>query len=224
MDQSLLDKIANSLDIKFDILSNMADGCIIRLTFTNKGRYVIKHEKWTIYFSSLRKFNERTNSKSTLNPNNQFEITHLNGYLHSMEPTRHFADLHPDKAFKFYVRAQGAIVSKTDVMPNWYVAALKLTPRVIRCTEGESLKFVGPFNTPAKWKQSPADSYDPLKPEERYNMNNIADLRRAGNLITPTPLVLNIANPLKTIKLRSRDWSIVTKGSLDNEGQYLAGE
>lgn len=224
IDQSLLDKIANSLDIKFDVLSNMAAGCIIRLTFTNKGRHVIKHEEWTIYFSSLRKLNERTDNTSTLNPNNQFEITHLNGYLHSMKPTRHFSNLHPNKAFKFYVRAQGAIVSKTDVMPNWYIAALKLTPRVIRCTEGESLKFVGPFNTPAKWKQSPADSYDPLKPEKRYNMNNIADLRRAGNLITPTPLVLNIVNPLKTIKLRSRDWSIVTRRGLDNEGQYLAGE
>lgn len=224
MDQSLLDEIANTLDIKFDVLSNMAAGCIIRLTFKNKGRYVIKREKWTIYFSSLRKLNERTDYTNTLNPKNQFEITHLNGYLHSMKPTRNFSDLYPNKAFKFYVSAQGAIVSKTDVLPNWYIAAQELTPRVIQCTKGESLKFIGPFNTPAKWKQSPADTYDPLKPEKRYKMNNIADLGRAGNLITPTALVLNIVNPSKTVKLRSGNWSIVTRRGLDNEGQYLACE
>ncbi|XP_068706337.1 beta-hexosaminidase-like isoform X2 [Montipora foliosa] len=226
MDQSCLDNIADSLDLKFDVLSNMASGCLIRLTFTNRGRYDIKSGKWTIYFSSLRKFNQRTDYmySTRLNPKDELEITHINGYLHSMKLTNDFSDLLPNKDYKFYVSAQGAIVSKTDVMPNWYITARGLEPRVIQSTKGESLNFVGPFNTPAKWKRSPADRYDPLTPEKRFEINNIADLGRAGNLITPTPLDLKVVHPSKTVKLSSGTWSIVAGRSLDDEARYLGAE
>ena len=40
LDQSLLDNIATSLDLRFDVLNNLIGGCQVRLTFTNKGRRV----------------------------------------------------------------------------------------------------------------------------------------------------------------------------------------
>lgn len=223
MDQSCLDNIAANLDLRFDVLSNRDGGCHIHLTFTNKGHRAISSNKWAIYFSSLRKFNEYTN-RLVYSPKNELTITHINGYLHKMKPTKYFPNLLPGKDFKFYISAQGAIVSKTDVMPNWYVAARGLEPRIILSTKGEELKFVGAFNTPSKWKRSLADTYNPFSPEKRYEMNNIADLNRAGNLITPTPLVLKVVSKTQKADLRCGTWTVLARRSLASEGRYLAGK
>ena len=215
--------MAVSLDLRFDVLSNFAGGCFIGLTFNNKGHQVIKPGKWAIYFSSLRKLIQNTN-RSTVDPRGKLTITHINGHLHKLEPTKHFSNLLPGKDVIFYLSTENAIVSKTDIMPNWYVAASTLEPRIILSTKGESLKFIGPFNTPSKWKRSPQDTYNPFTPEKRFKMNNIADIERAGNLITPTPLVAKILSSSKTVSLCSGTWSIVAQQGLKNEGRYLAGE
>lgn len=224
MSQSSLDNIAASLDLRFELLSNFAAGSKIRLTFTNKGLRVIKSGKWAIYFTSPRKFNQRTTSSIEFDPKTKFTVTHIDGYLHKLKPTDYFSDLLPGKDFQFYLSNQNAIVSRTDVMPNWYIAARGLEPRIILSTKGESLKFVGPFDTPAKWKRSPGDAYDPFTPEKRFQMNNIADLKRVGNLIIPTPLVLNVLHPTETMSLSRGKWNIVAQRGLESEGRYLAGK
>lgn len=223
MDQSYLDNMAVSLDLRFEVLSNFGGGCFIGLTFNNKGHRVIRSGKWAIYFSSLRKLTQNTN-RFTVDPEDKLTITHINGHLHKLEPTKCFSNLLPRKDFKFYLSTENAIVSKTDVMPNWYIAANTLEPRIILSTKGESLKFVGPFNTPSKWKRSPQDTYDPFTPEKRFQMNNIADIKRAGNLITPTPLVLKVLSSSTTVSLFSGTWNVVAREGLENEGRYLAGE
>ena len=223
MDQSYLDNMAVSLDLRFEVLSNFAGGCLIGLTFNNKGNHVLKPGKWAIYFSSLRKLTQNTN-RFTVGPRDTLTITHINGHLHRLEPTEYFSNLLPGKDFKFYLSTENAIVSKTDVMPNWYIAANTLEPRIIQSTKGESLKFVGPFDTPSKWKRSPQDTYDPFTPEKRFQINNIADIKRAGNLIIPTPLVLNVLSSSKAVSLFSGTWNVVARQGLHNEGRYLAGE
>ena len=217
MDQLFLNNLATSLDLRFDVLSNLINGCQVRLTFTNKGPYAITSDRWTIYFSSLRKIN------NSFNPKNKMTVSHINGYLHKLRPTRHFQTLLPGKHFKFDLNTQNAIISKTDVMPNWYVAARGLEPRIIQSTAGESLTFVGPFDTPSKWKRTAQDMYNPFTPEKRFNMNNIEDLNRATNLITPTPLVLNFESASQKVNLRCGNWDVIARRSLANEGRYLAG-
>lgn len=221
IDQTYLDNMASSLDLRFDVLSNMAGGCYVRLTFTNKGRFAISSGKWKIYFNTLREMSHSANPLGS-NPK-KVTVSHINGYLHQLTPTKHFPNLLPGSDVQVDLSAKGAIVAKTDVMPNWYVAARGLEPSIIESTKGESLSFVGSFNSASKWKRSALDMYNPFTPEERFKMNKIADLKRPGQLIIPTPLALKYLSTSKKVDLNSGQWNIVSHKGLDKEAQYLAG-
>ena len=217
LDQSLLDNIATSLDLRFDVLNNLNGGCQVRLTFTNKGRRVINGDNWTVYFNSIRKITPG------FTPRIKMAVVHIDGYLHKLTPTRHFPSLLPGKELKLDLKAEYSIVSKTDVMPNWYVVARGLEPRIIHSTAGESMKFVGPFDTPSKWKRSGQDMYDPFTPEKRFDNIKVNDIRKAGNLILPTPSALKVKSISQKVNVRCGNWNIIARRSLVNEGQYLAG-
>ena len=150
-------------------------------------------------------------------------VVHIDGYLHKLTPTRYFPRLLPGKELKLDLNAQNSIVSKTDVMPNWYVVARGLEPRIIHSTAGESMKFVGPFDTPSKWKRSGQDMYDPFTPEERYDSTKVNDIHKAGNLILPTPSALEVKSISQKVNLRCGKWEIIAGRILVNEGHYLAG-
>jgi len=150
-------------------------------------------------------------------------VIHINGYLHELTPTQHFPNLLPDGKVEVDLSATSVIVAKTDVMPNWYVVAGGLEPRILDSTKGESLKFVGSFNSASQWKRSAQDLYDPFTPEKRYEINDIADLKRPGSLIIPTPLVLKYVSKSQRVDLGDENWNIVAHRGLDKEAQYLAG-
>ena len=85
-------------------------------------------------------------------------------------------------------------------MPNMYVAADGLQARTIVSTTGEGLKFVGPFDSPKKWKRMIGDKFDPYTPLNRYNMNNIiADLRTAPKIVLPTPMEITNVDKTKQV-------------------------
>lgn len=213
--------MASSLDLRFDVLSNTElRGCYARLTITNKGRDTIKSGRWEIYFSSLRPMSHYVNPLSS---NSKMVVSHINGYLHKLKPNKYFPNLHPGRVVQVDLSIQNAIVAKTDVMPNWYVTAYGLEPRIIDSTKGESLKFVGTFNSASKWKRSAQDMYNPFTPEKRFEINNIADLKRPGHLIIPTPLVLKRVSDSQHVDLDSGRWSVVAHRGVEKEAQYLAG-
>lgn len=213
--------MASSLDLRFDVLSNMAAGCYVRLTFTNKGRFAISSGKWEIYFSTLRAMSHSSNVLGS-NPK-KMTVSHINGYLHKLNPTKNFPNLLPGGEEQIDLLAGGAIIAKTDVMPNWYVVARGLKPRIIESTRGESLTFVGPFDSESKWKRSPQDMYNPFTPEKRFKINDVADLKRPGNLITPTPLVLKYLSASQRADLNIGKWNIIANQGLDEEAHFLAG-
>lgn len=213
--------MASSLDLRFDVVSNTGGNCYVRLTFTNKGRCTIRSSDWKIYFNTLRVMSQNINPLAS--SNSKMTVTHINGYLHKLTPTQYFPNLLPDRNVDVDLSASGAIVAKTDVMPNWYVVARGLEPRILESTKGESLKFVGSFNSASKWKRSAQDMYDPFTPEKRFKINNIEDLKRPGNLIVPTPLVLKYESKSQRVDLNDGKWNIVAHRGLDTEAQYLAG-
>jgi hexosaminidase len=66
-------------------------------------------------------------------------------------------------------------VARTDVFPNWYLVAPGLEPRTVVNTAGESLDWVGDFDSENKWKRydykitgaEAHDRYDPFSPAVR---------------------------------------------------------
>jgi len=105
-------------------------------------------------------------------------VEHVNGYLHRITPTPAFRDLEPGASLQVDLDAELWMLSRWDVLPNWYVVAPPPPPRancsrarsplVISSTAGFQRSFVRPFSTPAQWKKSAQDTYHPLSPEDRY--------------------------------------------------------
>ena len=213
--------MASSLDLHFDVVSNIGGSCLVRLTLTNKGRSTISSSDWKIYFNALREMRQNTDPFGS--SNSKMTVLHINGYLHELTPTQYFPNLLSGRNVEVDLSASGVIVAKSDVMPNWYVVASGLKPRILESTEGESLKFVGSFNSASKWKRSAQDLYDPFTPEKRFEINDIADLKRPGHLIIPTPLVMKYISKSQILDLNDGKWTIFADRCLDKEAQYLGG-
>jgi len=97
------------------------------------------------------------------------QVEHVNGNLHRVSPTTCFSDLPPGSTLQVDFEAELFIVSRTDVLPNWYVVeagcALAL---IVSSTAGYNRAFVRPFTKPVQWKTGATDTYNPLSPEDRY--------------------------------------------------------
>ena len=59
------------------------------------------------------------------------------------------------------------IVSRTDFMPRWYIAASGLNPKIIASTI-DIKSFVGDFTEANQYKRYEYDVYSPLTPEKRF--------------------------------------------------------
>ncbi|EDO46503.1 predicted protein [Nematostella vectensis] len=115
-------------------------------------------------------------------------------------------------------------VARTDIPPNWYIAAPSLKPQIINNTAGGALDFVGDFKTPRQYKRCTVDKYHPYSPEERYDKVDIEDLGEAPLLLVPSPV--SITGPCGTsrVVLNESEWRIVYDEPLTEEAEYLAGE
>ncbi|CAH1791533.1 unnamed protein product, partial [Owenia fusiformis] len=111
--------------------------------------------------------------------------------------------------------------SRSDVMPNWYVAADGLEPRTIQSTASEDIDFVSAFDSTEKWKRYESDKYDPYTPEKRFTINAVQDdLGAAQHLVLPTPVKVEV-DDTSTVSISTGDWVIVIKDNLQQEAKYL---
>ena len=114
--------------------------------------------------------------------------------------------------------SQDFSVAKTDVMPNWYIAAEGFKAVNINTTYGEDLKFVGKFDTKEKWKRSKDDMYDPFTPAERWKRIKVEKNRPELGSIIPTPIEMKVKGEQY---VDISNWVIVTSAEYENEAMYL---
>ena len=93
----------------------------------------------------------------------------------------------------------------------------------IEQTVGESLAYVKPFDTPAKWKRQENDKFNPYSAEERYNMySNInTDVDLKGGTVIPTPF--NVTKEENAVLKYDGDWRVVNTADFQFEAEFLAG-
>ncbi|XP_031565064.1 uncharacterized protein LOC116300345 isoform X2 [Actinia tenebrosa] len=210
--------MASKLDLRYKVISNLAykgEKYTAKVNLTNKGQLPIKKSDWTIYFCSIRLVIPQTGS-----PPVKFE--HINGCLHKLQPTAKFPDLLPGNSFDIDVTAKHWVAARTDVMPNWYVSAPGLKPKVITSTVGESLDFVEPFLTKEQWKRFPGDAYDPYTAKKRYDEVGIDVINSQDiPLIVPQPLSMTGLDKDKRMTIDS-EWKIYADSKLTTEAKVLA--
>nr|KAG5708761.1 hypothetical protein BaRGS_031915 [Batillaria attramentaria] len=155
-----------------------------------KGDTELKFGNWAIYFSHIRMIEPgRLPSEDGITLDCGLHLYHINGCLFRLRPTNSFRPLKKGDRLTIPFRGQYYSVARSDILPNWYLAAAGLTSKVLACTAGESLDFVRPFDRPAKWKRFDYilgtnrkrryDFYDPFTPEVRFAKNGAKDLRKA---------------------------------------------
>lgn len=152
-----------------------------------------------------------------------FVVSHVTGYTFKMQPKRDdFRPILPNATRIIRFSGFGWAVSRSEFIPNWYVANdLKpsLLPRVLRSTAGERLEFVGDFSDESSKVRFKEDKFTPIMPEQRYEKNVVRRKKRPQVSLIPTPVGVKVQGSYKIIV--SNSWSILYKEGLKNEAYYL---
>ncbi|XP_015772465.1 PREDICTED: chitobiase-like [Acropora digitifera] len=224
--QEDIDYLASNMEVRYDVLNNTKSETtfLSRITLSNKGQSVIRQGDWAVYFCNIRMAESRYlkhNPAGYVIPGNYgIRFTHINGCLHKFETTTDFRDIAAGSSFTFEFVADYWSVARTDVMPRWYVTAEGLSPRVIKNTDDEELKFVGNFDTEEKWKRFVADRYNPYTPKERYDKYYIAhDHESVQYKIIPTPVEMTLETDNHVIV--ESDWKVFGQAGLESEAALL---
>ncbi len=176
--QQQIDQLAARLQIRYELLSNQRDdqcdptiagGACFRAAIHLTTPTGIDSKDWSIYFSHIEPF-ENVNT-------GEFSITHINGDLHRLQP---LIPITANKTYSIPLRAAFWLLSYSDIMPNWYVSAKAVEPRVITSTRPqfapesglEIWPFVAGLDDPKIIKRTDADRTDIVTAAQLYADND----------------------------------------------------
>ncbi|KAL9962569.1 hypothetical protein ACROYT_G031679 [Oculina patagonica] len=228
--QDDIDYLGSNMEVGYNVLNNLlplpngsAPVFLSEITLTNKGSRPITHGDWSVYFCNIRLVEPehlKHNPAGYVIPGNYgIRFTHINGCLHKFQTTSDFKDIPAGGSFKFEFKAAHWSVSRTDVMPRWYISAEGLNAKVIKNTDDEELKFVGKFDTEKKWKRFAKDVYNPYTPAKRYSEDFVSDLESAPYDVIPTPVEINV-DKSSGVTITS-EWKVYIEAGLENEAAPL---
>lgn len=235
IEQSDINYMVSNLKVRYDVIDNLQTSLKnerktfrAQITLTNEGAVDISTGDWALYLCSIRMIEQENtahNSQGYDLPGGQgISVTHINGCLFKFAPNKDFQTMKHNDSLVLVFNTSFWSVSKTDVMPNWYIAADGLQARTISSSAGEKLSFVGPFETSKKWKRFTSDLYDPYTPEKRLELGFVKDLKRAPNIVIPTPVEVKQDNTKRKAYFGTGDWIVVAAKELDAEAKYLASK
>jgi len=252
--QALLEYISAFLDVRYNVLANGDNQFHVDIILRNVGTAAIPSCCWEIYFyhnqpiqiysvdygkpmKVLSELFKLKNNNRTMASLRKIRLAHVVGFTFCMSPGSAFLELRPGKELGVRIRGPGWILSKTDVMPNWYVAndLSQTTPRVIRSTEGEELKFVGKFVAEEENAENPYYDSHGLKTvgQEFYpNLPQLESLQSGLQLdkiihsiptIIPTPVLLKNFASDRHVKV-GYGWKIFHRSIFVDAAVYLRGK
>lgn len=197
LSQSTLDQISQALQIRHRIVDNRASRhCEPDRPQCHQAELVltttatIDPGNWEIYFSHLGPI------QSDQSP--QFDIEHINGDLHRIKPTDGFSGIKPGQRLSIVFYAQNPHISEFDSLPNYYLVAPGLEPRIIQSTKTqldaetglERLPYVEAFtDVERQFKRSAKDNSRWATANALYqnNSDTYLDSSTISQAIIPTP-------------------------------------
>lgn len=233
--QADVDYMSVFMDVRYDVVDNFIDGTsnsAQRVTLSNTGKRDIRGGNWAIYFYHILGINQPTSDE--LQRYNYIHygvnISHVQGMLFKIEPLTSFKTLKPGDKHMINFLGKYWYVSRTDIFPNWFIAASGTIARTIRSTVGESLSFVGYFDKPNQWKryetENLKDMYDPYTANMRYDIYSVNDLGYAPKQVIPTPVDVKMYES-RWVNLGTKDWVVFAGPGSDKlveTAQYVSGK
>lgn len=212
MTQVALNRLGDTLDIKYRLITNYPDGCptsgvdgrCFRAQIDLTSPVDIESKDWAIYFSQMRPV------KSV--DSEEFTITRVKGDLHKIEPTASFKGLMKGVTKTIDFRGELWQLSETDAMPNYYLVSGELTPVVVKSTQVTTDTETGmelrPYNlaftdADTQYKRSDTDKVKWATPEVLFLDNQGVDTQSesAVNTIIPTPLSVEVTSTDRPVSL-----------------------
>ncbi|CAL1546612.1 unnamed protein product [Lymnaea stagnalis] len=224
--QDELNQTADGLRVTWTVLTNTreVERFEVEVTLENWASIeILSYGSWKIYFNCIFLIEPdalRDGKKTAELKGQGLKVTHVQGSFFYLEPTTSFIPLKPGGKRKINFKVKYWSVARTDVMPNWYIAAPGLEPVPIASTQGEPLSFVADYATPGQWKRYDYDYYNPYTAQERYDRNYIphaADDSEIRLVPKPTSVKMDSSRRLAV----DRTWFISFTGPLSEEATYL---
>ncbi|MET0357045.1 MAG: family 20 glycosylhydrolase [Cellvibrio sp.] len=219
LSQQQLEQFAEKTELRMGVVSNFGqDGTKAHLVLHNKSSVALPagEGSWRIYFHSIRKIHAPDTAG--------LHLTHINGDLNELSPTKEFAGLAAGASLEFLYASGDWIVSYTDFMPRAFIAQPGLIPAIFANTDTEDLsRFVDPIVRPEQQLRfsgkEKTDLYPVATAASRYEDNlAISQISAKAQLIIPTPKFLKLGTG--NVKLDST-WQIRYADRLTQEALYL---
>lgn len=134
VDQAGLDLLADTLDVKYRLNTNIVEQCpgedvkqcyhaTIELTSPSD----ILVNNWQLYYSQVY--------PTYFTESNIFELVHVNGDLHKISPKDSFQGFKANTTYKIDVYSKSALLTESELMPNYFLTSADLSPQVIESTK-----------------------------------------------------------------------------------------
>lgn len=227
-----VEEMANSLQISFTLNENYSPGperCNVSISLRNIGTRPIVNGTWNIYFCSVRMVepddligdNIAPKPEGFKIPNSGFTIYHVAGCLFRLAPNDDFSVISPGKQKFINYTGEYWIVSRTDIMPYFYIASSDGEVAPIPNTMDQMVNFATPFSSPRQYKRLEYDAYSPYSPQQRLARYVADDNGQSPMRIIPQPVNMSIST--NTTILVDSSWVVFDRsGSISFEATYLA--
>jgi hexosaminidase len=122
MTQTQLDEFAQHLQVRYRVITNEpseqclpkeSDGQCVTLALSLTSPIAFHHKQWQVYFSHINPIQS--------DDSDDFEITHLNGDLHRLVPTKQFKGFEANDTYTIRFRANYWSLSEYDALPNYII-------------------------------------------------------------------------------------------------------
>lgn len=219
LSQQDLADFAQKTEFRFGVITNFGeDGLQAHILLRNQSGVALPAGEgaWRIYFHSVRNIHAPDNAG--------LHLTHINGDLNELAPTKSFPGLAAGASLEFLYGSGEWAVSYSDFMPRAFIAQQGAAPAAFANTDTEVLsQFVDAFAKPEQQQRfggkGKVDLYPIATAASRYQDNlALSQISAKAQLIIPTPKSLKLGKG--TIKLDST-WQIRYAGRLTQEALYL---
>ncbi|MFD1619489.1 family 20 glycosylhydrolase [Thalassotalea marina] len=214
LDQAGLDNIASNLDVKYRVLSNIEtdcpdkDGKEVKHCFSAYIDFTMPEDMavndWSIYYSQV--YPIYASKSDTLS------VDFYNGDIHQISPTDGFKGFKAGETQTVQVFMAATVLTHSQLMPNYWIAADNLKPAVIDSTRTqidaesklELTPWIAPYtNIEKQIKATPKDinQYAGTTWLYEHNQDIAVDNSQVANTVIPTPNTIKVASGGETLDL-----------------------
>ncbi|AWB68064.1 beta-N-acetylhexosaminidase [Saccharobesus litoralis] len=174
-------RLAEQLAVQYQVITNRADetcpkqyagGACFQGQISLQLPYEYTNSDWQIYFSHVAPIRSESSEL--------FDIIHINGDLHKIQPTAAFNGFLNQQTYKIQFKADYWHLSNFDAIPNYFIVSGEGQPELIRSTKAridqqtgqEILPFVKPISDyESQFKRTPDDKTLWATPQNIYQAN-----------------------------------------------------